>query len=83
MIVRFKNIKDHSVGPQCGDPGDVPHASRDNTSQGPFERNTRITYTCEAGYQGGGYIYCGDGGEWSSLPTCTSHGKQMCPRESD
>ena len=63
-----------SAGTFCNDPGQVPHATRSNNNQGPFEHETVITYECDIGYHGGGYVTCQRNGEWTSIPTCTPHG---------
>ena len=49
----------------CKDPGQVPHTTRSNNYQGPFEHETGITYECDIGYHGGGYVKCQRNGEWT------------------
>ena len=56
---------------QCGDPPEVPNATRDRGS-GPFPVGTVVTYTCHADFDGWGYITCQPNGQWSlQRPTCT------------
>ena len=63
----------------CGDPGQVqsayvwtgpfqalPHPHE----EGPSPIGTRLTYTCELGYTGGGSSLCQPNGQWTPRPAC-------------
>ena len=60
-----------SVAPaHCGDPGQIPHATRGGTMYGPFTDGTSVVFHCHSGYSGGGAIICLSNGQWSSKPYC-------------
>ena len=56
----------------CGDPGNVNHASKAGSS---YTYNNVVTYTCNTGYEmlGSATIRCQASGFWSDhKPLCTS-----------
>ena len=55
----------------CQDPGQVADSVRSG-SVGPYPINSRVTYTCNNCYVGGGTITCQPNGQWTQTVVCRS-----------